>query len=489
MGHETEQLKILIADDDACFRSLVVELALGMGLAPVAVSDGIEALECVNNQRFSLALVDLKMPGMSGIDLLARLREELPELPVVIITGFGSIETAVEAMKIGAVDYLTKPSSITEIRKTISRVLDGWRSAVGLQPGGPGSAQPRLDGADAGEGKEKFGIIGRSKSMRSVYERIEVMRQADNTVLITGESGVGKELVAKAIHQCGDRSGEPFIPIDCSVLGLNIVESELFGHVKGAFTDAHYSKTGLLKLAGRGTVFFDEITEIPLVVQAKLLRSIQEREIRPLGSSSIEKIEARIIAATNRQLEKAVSEGAFREDLFYRLHVIPIFVPPLRERKDDIPLLVDHFLAKHSTEKRPVTGVSPGALEALLGYDWPGNVRELENVLQQAIAFGSGSFVRPIDLPKNLRDRASREKYPGDGAPQKQDLGERSTVTFTAGEEATPETPGIKPLKELEKDAILRALAIASGNKVDAARILGIGKTTLYEKLKKYMLE
>lgn len=288
------------------------------------------------------------------------------------------------------------------------------------------------------------------------------MSHADNTVIIMGESGVGKELVAKAIHYYGDRAKEPFIPIDCSVLSLNIVESELFGHIKGAFTDALYTKTGLLKLAGKGTVFFDEITEIPLQVQAKLLRAIQEREIRPIGSSKMEKIEARIIAATNRELEKAVAEGKFREDLFYRLHVIPISVPPLRDRKEDIPVLVDHFIQKYSTERKNIRGVSPETIQILLSYHWTGNIRELENVIQQAIALGSGEWIRPVDLPRAVRKPSG-------------------TLAHTS--------PGVKPLKEIEREAILKALRITSGKKEDAARLLGIGKSTLYEKIKRYGLE
>jgi DNA-binding NtrC family response regulator len=298
--------------------------------------------------------------------------------------------------------------------------------------------------------------------MQAVYERIDAMRYADNTVIIMGGSGVGKELVAKAIHFYGDRKDQPFIPIDCSVLGLNIVESELFGHAKGAFTDAQYEKVGLLKLAGTGTVFFDEITEIPLQIQSKLLRAIQEREIRPVGATRLERVEARIIAATNRKLEQAVEEGTFREDLFYRLHVIPISVPPLRERRDDIPLLVDHFISKYNTERRSVRGATPEVLKLLSQCPWSGNIRELENVIQQAIAFGSGDWIRPIDLPPGIRPSAKQ--------------------THTA-------EPGVRPIKELEKKAIIDALNLTEGNRIQAAKLLGIGKTTLYEKIKRYGID
>lgn len=440
--------KVLIVDDDDRFRKVCEDITLDIGLESSTAIDGIEALEQVKKQKFTLALVDLKMPKMGGLDLLFHCRNITPDLPVIIITGYGSIETAVEAMKLGAVDYIAKPCSIKEIRSIIKKVLRSWQS-------------PRKDIIDKGL-RGKFGIIGRSRVMQSVYQRIEAMSHADNTVIIMGKSGVGKELVAKAIHHYGDRAKEPFIPIDCSVLSLNIVESELFGHIKGAFTDAHYTKTGLLKLAEKGTVFLDEITEIPLQVQAKLLRAIQEREIRPIGSSKIEKIEARIIAATNKELEKAVAEGKFREDLFYRLHVIPISVPPLRERKEDIPLLVYHFIQKYSTERKPVRGASPETLQILLSYNWPGNVRELENVIQQAIALGSSEWIRPFDLPQAVRKPA----------------GTLSHASL-----------GVKPLKEIERETILKALRITSGKKEDAARLLGIGKSTLYEKIKRYGLE
>jgi DNA-binding NtrC family response regulator len=441
---EKEQT-VLIVDDDEQYRKIFEEISRDMGLIAVSTTNGLEALQKIDSQEFSLALVDLKMPKMGGLEFLLHCHRMSAGLPVVIITGFGSIESAVEAMKLGAVDYITKPSSINDIRAIIRKTLESWRA----------SWRSSLEASESG----KFDIIGRSKQMQAVYERIEAMRYADNTVIIMGESGVGKELVAKAIHYFGDRKDEPFIPIDCSVLGLHIVESELFGHAKGAFTDAQFDKVGLLKLAGRGTVFLDEITEIPLTVQAKLLRAIQEREIRPVGSTHIDKIEARIIAATNKKLEKAVQDGTFREDLFYRLHVIPISVPPLCERQEDIPLLVSHFIAKYNSERRSVQGASPEALKILSTYGWPGNVRELENVIQEAIALGSSDWLRPIDLPENIRHA-------------------RKIMSAT--------NRGIKPLREVEREVIIEALKLTSGNRKDAARILGIGKSTLYEKIKRY---
>jgi DNA-binding NtrC family response regulator len=446
--NSSDKQQILIVDDDDKYSQIFREVSLSIGLVPVTAHDGLEALHHIKKQLFALALVDLKMPKMGGIDFLIHSRKIAPGLPVIIVTGFGTIESAVEAMKLGAIDYIAKPSSIEEVKHIIKQILESW------------DASWRNVHPDGEEGK--FNIVGRSKTMQLVYERIEAMCQTDNTVLIMGESGVGKELVAKAIHYCGYRVQEPFIPIDCSVLGLNIVESELFGHSKGAFTDAQYDKVGLLQLAGKGTVFLDEITGIPLSIQAKLLRAIQEREIRPVGATKIEKIEARIIAATNKPLEQAVREGKFREDLFYRLHVIPISVPPLRERREDISLLTRHFIKKYNTERRSVQGIAPETMTILSSYRWPGNVRELENVIQEAIALGSSEWIRTIDLPQRIRHAEPRLRAAASG---------------------------VKPLKEIERETIVEALRISSGNKIEAARILGIGKSTLYEKIKKYKIE
>jgi two-component system response regulator AtoC len=441
-----EEKRILIVDDDVRFRDLCRDLALRMGLITDIAGDGLEALELMQDREFDLSLVDLKMPRMGGIDFLCNARDLDPDMPVIIITGYGSIETAVEAMKLGATDYIVKPSEISTIRDAIQSVLQKTRDMVSAPADGE---------------KGRFGIIGNSPTIQPVYRRIEAMCRTDNTVLIMGESGVGKELVAKAIHYWGDRAEEPFIPIDCSSLSLTVVESELFGHVKGSFTDAHYTRTGLLKLAGRGTVFLDEITEIPLPVQAKLLRAIQEREVRPVGGTSIDQIEARIVAATNRELKRAVQEGKFREDLFYRLHVIPISVPPLRDRIEDIASLVQHFIEKYNTEKRHVKGITEEALNLLMRHRWEGNVRELENVIQAAIALGAGDWITHHDLSAEIRST-------GEGL-----LG----------------TGPIKSLRELERDAIVEALRYTAGSKLDAARMLGIGKTTLYEKIKKYNID
>ena len=439
---------ILIVDDDEHFRKLCKDIVKNMGFIPITAANGLEALNILENEDISLSIIDLRMPKMNGLELLHRLSEIKYPPPVIIITAYGSIESAVDAMKLGAIDYIVKPAAVSKIRETIRRTLTIVNSTLTTK---------NVD-KDIG----RFGIIGKSEAMKEVYRRIEVMRNEDATVMIIGESGVGKELVARAIHYYGSRSSEPFIPIDCSILSLNIVESELFGHVKGSFTDARYDRDGLLKLARKGTVFFDEITEIPIQAQSKLLRAIQEREIRPVGSSKVEKIEARIIAATNRNLEEAVRQNVFREDLFYRLHVIPIVVPPLRERKEDIPLLVDHFIKKYSTEKKKIYGILPEALELLQKYNWPGNIRELENVIQEVLAFTTSNLIRPIDLPFTIRKKIVNVQK---------------------------KSSEMRTIKEMEIETIKEALRLSSGNKTKASQLLGIAKTTLYEKLKRYNIE
>ena len=439
---------ILIVDDDIGFRNICGKIAEDFGYSPVFASDGIEALSMIESMDFSLVLLDLRMPKMGGIDVLYHISAASKKPPIIIITGYGSIDSAVESMKLGAVDYIVKPSSVSEIKKIVHDILKKWKpTTIDI-----------IEHTSYG----RFGMIGLSRAMVNLYEKINILKDSDSTVMIIGESGVGKELVAKAIHYYGRRADEPFIPIDCSILSLTIVDSELFGHLRGSFTDAKYDKDGLLKLAGKGTVFFDEITEVPLPAQAKLLRAIQEKEFRPVGGSKSIKMNARIIAATNRNLEEAVREGRFREDLFYRLHVIPLYIPPLRERKEDIPLLVDYFLKKYSTERKKIAGITPEALETLKSYSWPGNVRELENVIQQIITFCESEWVRVIDLPPKIRN------MPSISGSKRNDL---------------------KTLKEIEREAIIEALRLTGGNRRAAARMLGIGKTTLYEKIKKYRIE
>jgi two-component system response regulator HydG len=394
-------------------------------------------------------ITDLRVPQLGGLELLKRVRESHPHIAVIVLTQYGTIESAVEATRMGAADYVTKPFHVPELRTKLDRVLHSLeidqenrvlREQLRSRPG-------------------FGGLIGVSPKMQRVYRLIEKVSQHKYPVLVLGESGTGKELVARSIHFSGPRRNEPFVPVDCSALVPTLIESELFGYVKGAFTGATHSKVGLMESAAGGTLFLDEIGDLPVDLQAKLLRALQEREVKPVGSTDRISISTRIIAATNRDLDAAVRQGQFRQDLFFRLNVVQIKVPPLRERKSDIPILVNSFLEKFCDSKGDMRTISEDAMARLLAYDWPGNVRELENAIERAVALGSGPLLHMGDLPSNLQYGA------GDRMPQIDEL---------------------LPLEELERRAILRALQEAGGDKLAAARLLGIGKTTLYRKLKQY---
>jgi two-component system response regulator HydG len=367
----------------------------------------------------------------------------------MMLTQYGTIETAVAATQLGAKDYVTKPFHLQELRTKIERLVQSaeldhenriLREQLRTRPG-------------------FGGLIGVSAKMQRVYKMIEKVSQHKHPVLILGESGTGKELVARSIHFLGIRQNKPFVPVDCSGLVATLIESELFGHVKGAFTGAQHARTGLLEAGNGGTVFLDEIGDLPLDLQSKLLRVLQEREIRPVGGIERVRIDLRIIAATNRDLESAARTGAFRQDLYFRLNVVQIKLPPLRERKSDIPLLVNSFLEKFGDPERPIRTISEDAMRRLMAYDWPGNVRELENAVERAVALGSGPILHIGDLPSNLQ-QDSNEKI--------LDSNELTTI------------------EEMERRFILRALRETNGDKLAAARLLGIGKTTLYRKLKQY---
>ena len=399
-----------------------------------------------------ILITDLRVPQLGGLELLKRVRRDFPQTAVLVLTQYGTIESAVEATRLGAADYITKPFHIPELRTKIDRmirVLDVdqenriLRETLRSRPG-------------------FGGLIGTSPKMRKVYSIIEKVSQHAYPVLILGESGTGKELVARSVHFSGVRQSRPFIPVDCSSLVPTLIEAELFGYVKGAFTGAMHAKQGLMEIAGNGTLFLDEIGDMPIDMQAKLLRALQEKEVRPVGSTDRVPLAARIIAATNRDLEGAVRQGTFRQDLFFRLNVVQIKIPPLRERKSDIPQLVNSFLEKFSDANGKMRTISEDGMSRLMSYDWPGNVRELENAIERAIALGSGPILHAGDLPTSLQYRTN---------------------------EQLPQNEELLPLEELERRAILRALREAGGDKLAAARILGIGKTTLYRKLKQYKTE
>ena len=446
-------LHLLVVDDEETTRELCLTVAQQAGLKATAVPSAEEALEAVEVSAIDIVLTDLKLPGKSGLALLKQLNELHPEIAVIVLTQYGTIDSAIEATKTGALDYVTKPFRIEELRARLEHAMH----EVDLQQ------ENRLLREQILHGQPGFGkLIGLSPKMQRIYRTIEKVSTHDYPVLVLGESGTGKELVARSLHVLGPRKDGPFVPVDCSSLVPTLIESELFGYVRGAFTGALQSKQGLLEAANGGTVFLDEIGDMPTDLQARLLRALQEREIKPVGSTERRRINVRIIAATNRDLEAAIQAGTFRQDLYFRLNVVQIKLPPLRDRKSDIPMLVAAFLEKYSPSDEAVRSISGDTMRRLMAHDWPGNVRELENAIERAVAMGSGPVIHVADLPSNLQISAS-ERVPG--------------------------RDEFLPLEELERRAILRTLRETSGDKVAAARMLGIGKTTLYRKLKQYRLE
>jgi DNA-binding NtrC family response regulator len=441
--------RILAVDDDPEMRGLLSDALGAEGLHVLAVGDSLEASKVLRREEFDVIITDLKMKGLKGLDLLEEAKKVAPLTPVIIITAFGTIESAIQAMKMGAYDYLTKPFQIDELVLTVKKALENRllkKEVVRLKK--------------EVESRYHFHrLIGKSPSMQKIYDLIERIGESSSNVLITGESGTGKELVAKAIHYNGLRKDGPFIAVNCAAIPETLLESELFGYKKGAFTDAKTDKRGLIFEAHRGTLFLDEITEMPPVLQAKLLRIIEEKEVRPLGDTNAHSIDVRTISASNRDIRSLIREGGFREDLYYRLKVIDIELPPLRERREDIPLLVQHFISKFSDQtKKKISGISEDALKLLVNYSWPGNVRELENIIQRAITLTQSETILPNDLPSsllqeirgNVLDRGLREKY---------------------------------SIDQLEKEYIRKILVEVGGNKSKAAEILGLDRKTLYRKL------
>lgn len=445
-------LNLLVVDDDEQVREVCRTVAAEAGMKVVDVSTAEEALEVLELSPVDILLTDLRLPGTNGLELLKKVAVTHPDVAVVMLTQYGTIDSAVEATRMGAADYVTKPFRVEELRARLEQVAHGvelkrenrlLREQVRTRPG-------------------FGGLIGMSPKMERVYKMIEKVSQRSHPVLILGESGTGKELVARSIHYLGARKDKPFVPVECSALVPTLVESELFGYTKGAFTGALQAKQGLMESANGGTMFLDEIGEMSLDMQAKLLRALQQKEIKPVGSTERRAINVRIVAATNRDLDLATKNGAFRQDLYFRLNVVQIKLPPLRERKSDIPLLVTAFLEKFSADSDIPREMTEDAMRRLMAYDWPGNVRELENAIERAVALGSGPFVSVHDLPSSLQ-------YPtNDRLPAKEEL---------------------MPLDELERRAILSTLRQTGGDKQAAARALGIGKTTLYRKLKQYQIE
>jgi DNA-binding NtrC family response regulator len=441
---------VLIVDDDPAMRELVCDVLKDRGHDCTAVGGAQEALQQLTQKDYAVVLTDLRMKGMMGTELLTEIKRSYPDTGVILMTGFGSVETAVEAMKRGATDYLTKPVKTEDLVRVVERAIreTSLRREVG-----------RLRKEVCKE-YSFHQILGKSKSMHAVFDLIRRVSDSPTNVLITGESGTGKELVAKAIHYNSDRRDAPFIPVNCAAIPEQLLESELFGHMRGAFTDAKADKRGLFEEAQKGTLFLDEISELPLMLQAKLLRAIQEKETRRVGATRAIPVDVRIIAATNLKLAEEVQHKRFREDFYYRLNVIEVKLPPLRERREDIPLLVEAFLKKCGESRgKPVKAASEAALAMLIDYAWPGNVRELENVIERAVTLTRGDKIVPEDLPPAIQ--GSR--------------GDRRVL-----DEAAERT---LPLHEVEKEYIAKILEKTDGNKYQAAQVLGIDRKTLYRKL------
>jgi DNA-binding NtrC family response regulator len=440
---------ILVIDDDKVMRDACQQILTRQGYRVELAASARQGLALLEKASFDAILLDLVMPDLDGLETLKKIRAIDPESEVIIITGYGTIQSAVESIKAGAFHFLSKPFTPDDLRHLVGRALEKRR--VNLE---------NLYLRQELKKDERSVLVYQSEPMERIMEIVTRVAPTDSTVLITGESGTGKGLVANKIHQLSQRSRRPFITVDCGTLVETLFESELFGHVKGSFTGADANKIGKFELAQQGTLFFDEISNIGLEVQAKLLRAVEERKISKVGSHRVITVDVRIIAATNKDLTKAIKDGSFREDLFYRLNVVLIQMPPLRERKGDIPMLAQHFLEKYNARLRKnLKGFAPEALELLMRHDWPGNVRELENTMERLVVLSSGPFLEPGDLA-----------FAG-------------TILSPAGEASS------LSLKDLERDHIIQTLQRFDGHKSETARALGIDRKTLREKLRRYNIE
>src|SRR6266436_4645719 len=451
------KMRFLIVDDDKNIRRLCVTIGSSLGFQCYEAESAEAALNDIDIDSPDIILADLMMPNMTGIDFLEQVKKLLPRTEVAIMTGHGSIETAVRAMKMGAYDFITKPFRIDELKLLLQRMEEKVRLVAENQ-----FLRERVS-ADM----ELNGIIGSSAKIQDVLRMIARLKDTRTPVLITGESGTGKELVARAIHYRGLLSKRPFVAVDCGSLVPTLIESELFGYEKGAFTGANRSKEGLFQTANGGTIFLDEIGELPSEMQAKLLRVLQEKEVRPVGSNQKNKVDVRVIAATNRDLESAYKQGSFRKDLYFRLNVVTLHLPSLRERKSDIPTLVHYFLDKFAPGK--MTSISTEAMKCMLEYEWPGNVRELENSIERAVALGSQEEIGIQDLPPAVRSGADTTAISAGSRP----AAVKSSITDT-------------DLEALERVTIERVFQQVNGDKALARKMLGISRATLYRKLKRY---
>jgi two-component system, NtrC family, response regulator AtoC len=481
-----EKKQVLIVDDEANLRKILAAQLSRDGYDVLTAEDGAEGLALLRENHIDLVITDLKMPKVDGMQLLKQALAEEPDLPIIMITAHGTVDTAVEALKSGAFDYLTKPFDKDEVRQIVAKALRTRQLAS-------------QEATTSVPGAARFGIIGASTGLADLYAVLERVADTPTTVLITGESGTGKELVARALHDHSSRHDKPFIKVNCAAIPKELIESELFGYERGAFTGAVSSKPGRFELANGGTLFLDEIGEIPVEMQVKLLRALQESEFERVGGIKTIRVDVRLVAATNRDLKKLIAQGTFRDDLFYRLNVVPIRLPALRERASDIPLLVEHFLTKFNERlKKNVIGAEPEALVALGRYDWPGNIRELENVVERAVLFCDGQRLREQDLPDELREGQGRGTHAGPGTSALGIFssgllaGNPALASAGANEPESMELTAESGLKEhvkvamsrLERDIVSRALVQTHNNVTHAARLLKISRKGLQLKMK-----
>ncbi|HME00695.1 MAG TPA: sigma-54 dependent transcriptional regulator [Terriglobia bacterium] len=461
---------LIVEDEPKMLRLLELNLAED-GYTTLAASDAEAGLKLLRKEKVDLIITDLKLPGMNGLEFLQAAKRTNAALPVVVMTAYGTVETAVEAMKAGASDFVLKPFSLEEIKLVVRKELDVHQLR-----------EENRDLREAlGRRYEFKNIVAHSPRMQEVLATVERVATTNATVLLGGESGAGKDLIARAIHQHSRRASGPFIKINCTAIPENLLESELFGYEKGAFTGATTSKPGKFELADKGSIFLDEIGDVPPAIQVKLLRVLQEREFERLGGTRTLKVDVRLIAATNRDLRAALEDGTFREDLYYRLNVVPISIPPLREHKEDIPYLVDHFLQRFVRESgKPITGVTPAALKVLMDFHWPGNVRELENIIERAVALSTGTVLDVGDIHLDFR--------PGPIGAMSGEGQSLATGTVAAPGSATqlvPFPPDGMTLEQFEDEIIREALRRAGGNKSQAARLLGLSRNALRYRLSK----
>jgi DNA-binding NtrC family response regulator len=450
--------RVLVADDDGASRSGLASLLGGWGYGVEQASDGAEALDKARSTQPSVVISDLVMPGLNGLELLRALTDEVPNASVILLTGQGSIDTAVAAMKEGAYDFLTKPVEVSRLKLLIPKAAEKSEALreVAL-------LRRRV--------KQIWGLgrlVGTSAAMQSVHRLIELAAPTPAAVLITGESGTGKELVARTLHELSPRGRGPFVAVNCAAIPETLLESEIFGHEKGAFTGALERRQGCFELANEGTIFLDEIAEMSVALQAKFLRILEDSMVRRLGAKNEIKVDVRVLAATNKDPEQAMKAGSFREDLFYRLNVVSLAMPPLRDRREDIPLLIEAFLEEFNAKyDKHITSVDEEALEILMAHPWPGNVRELRNCMERATIVCEGQLIGPADLPSSPATRVAPPPAPGTGA---------ASVSFTVGTN----------LEEAERVLIIKTLAAAGNNKTQAAHTLGISLKTLHNKLRRY---